>query len=270
MRMKTGRTWLAKMATSIGIGSLFLLAGAINANAAMEESFKVLEVGTHVYSNVTVTTRAKGYIFILHSEGMTNIRVEDLSPAIRHQLGYDLAAEKPPTSPTGAWAKKTIANLQTPQVQGIRNELKDFAEKLPVGNFKLPPLTTRLIAIAGAAVLLVYFFFCYCAMLVCQKTGAQPGVLIFIPVLQAVPMLRAAGMSAWWLMAFFVPVLNLVANVLWCVKIVQARQKSGWVALFLFLPLTNIFAFLYLAFSDAAASEPAAPKVPQIMTLETA
>jgi hypothetical protein len=56
------------------------------------------------------------------------------------------------------------------------------------------------------------------------------------------------------LLACFIPLLNLVAVILWSFKIVQARGKSVLVAIALLLPLLNLFAILYLAFSGA--SEP--------------
>ncbi|HVV72150.1 MAG TPA: DUF5684 domain-containing protein [Verrucomicrobiae bacterium] len=237
----------------------------------MEETFDVLQIGTHMYSNVTVTTKAKGYIFILHSTGMTNIRVDDLSPEVRRKLGYESPEQKAAASATATWAKKTIASLEKPQVQGIQTQLKDWAEKLSPGTLKVPQLNTRVLVIAVMLALALHFFFSYCCLLICQKAGGQPGILVFVPFLQGIPMLRAAGMSPWWLLAFCVPILNLVASVLWCIKIVHARQKNGWLALLLLLPVTSLFAFLYLAFSDAAAPEqPEAAKVPQIMTLETA
>ena len=63
-------------------------------------------------------------------------------------------------------------------------------------------------------------------------------------------MLRAAGMSGWWFLAYFVPLLNLVPLILWPLKIAKARGKSVWVGVLLLLPVINLFAFLYLAFSN--------------------
>ena len=92
-------------------------------------------------------------------------------------------------------------------------------------------------------------------MLICRKTGNPPGVLVWVPVLQLFPMLRAAGMSGWWFLAYFVPLLNLVPPILWSLKIAKARGKSVWVGVLLLLPVTNLFAFLYLAFSDGASAK---------------
>ena len=71
-------------------------------------------------------------------------------------------------------------------------------------------------------------------------------------------------MSGWWFLGYFIPVLNLLTWILWCVKITQARGKGFLTTLFLILPFTHIFAFLYLAFSsadeEAPQSTPASPR----------
>jgi hypothetical protein len=107
-------------------------------------------------------------------------------------------------------------------------------------------------------------------MLICQKTGQEPGVLVWLPVFNVFPLLRAAGMSPWWFLASFVPVLNLVAYILWCVNIAKARAKTLWTAIFLLLPLTNLLAFLYLAFSGSGGRKKNENRRIEIMTLETA
>jgi uncharacterized membrane protein YhaH (DUF805 family) len=97
----------------------------------------------------------------------------------------------------------------------------------------------------------IYIFFCYCAKVVCEKCGQQPGVLIWIPILQGIPLLKAAGMAAWMLLLMlFVPVVNLVVFIMMWVKICQARHKSGWLVLLIFVPVADIVFLPYLAFSE--------------------
>ena len=257
-------------------GSCFLIAmtGFLalgQKSGAAEEMFNELQVGTQTYKNVTVTTKSKGYVFILHSAGMTNIRVNDLPEDVRLKLGYNETAQKPKTNNPTAWAKQTFSKLETPEVKGMEEKLATaWHQRLPAAGVNLPPLTTRLIAIVTGVVLLCWFLFCYCCMLICQKTGNNPGLLIFVPFLQTFPLLRAASMSPWWFFAVFVPGLNLVAQIIWFVKIVQARAKSGWLVLWLLLPLTNLLAFLYLAFSNGNARRKSERRQVEIMTLETA
>jgi hypothetical protein len=101
-----------------------------------------------------------------------------------------------------------------------------------------------------AIVVIVYLFFCVCIKLICLNAGSKPGLMIWIPVLQMFPLLRAAKMTAWWFVAFLIPPFSLVAHIVWCVKIAKACGKSALVALLLILPVTNLLAFLYLALSN--------------------
>jgi hypothetical protein len=246
----------------------FLLFPPRACTAESEMTFDVLEVGTRTYTNVTVTTRSKDYVFLVHKDGMVSIKKSELSQEALEKLGY---IPKPRTNTvTAALAKATLEKIDNPQVQQLQQKLAiNPATGLP----KLPPINPWMVGAVLGGVFLVYLFFCYCAMLICQKAGHPPGALVWIPILQLIPLYRAAGMSAAWVLACLVPVLNIVAQVLWCVKIVKARGKSVWVTILLILPMTNLFAFLYLAFSSAAAAGKEKEKVerrPQLMTLEAA
>jgi len=249
--------------------ALFILCSS--ACAATDQTFDLLQIGTRTYQNVTVTTKAKNYIFILHSTGMANIKVSELSEDVLQKLGYaTVPAAKAQTNPTAAWARQAVAKMDTPQVKQVQAKLAEAWQGAATrGNLYLPPVTPRLIIISGAILLMAYLFLCYCCMLICQKTGNEPGVMVWLPFLQVIPMLRAASMSGWWFIGFFIPVVNLVGHVLWCIKIVQARSKTTPLMILLLLPVTSFFAFLYLAFSEAAPRKDEQPRI-EIMTLETA
>ena len=254
------------------VGGLLVLALGIvlvrsqAAAATIEQTFDVLQIGTHTYRNVTVTTKSKDYVFILHSAGMTNIKVAELTPELREKLGYEeLPKPKPAATNATAWAKQTINKLETPQVKAVEEQVvSTWREKILAQLILLPPLTRTVIYEALGVLVAVYLFYCYCCMLICQKAGQTPGVLVWLPVLQAFPMLRAAGMSPWWFLASFVPVLNFVEGILWCFKIADARNKSFLVGLLLLLPVTNILAFLYLAFSSGPDSGSNDRRIPML------
>jgi hypothetical protein len=227
-----------------------------------EQQFESLTIGTQTYSNVTVTTQNKHYVFLLHSRGMLNIKVAELPLEVKQLLGYE---QKPPAPSPAEWAKQTLVKLDQPEVKQFQE--KFAAQPIPIEELK-KRLTPSLVGAVMGFTLLIYLFFCYCSKLICKKAGHEPGALIWFPILQMIPLLRAAGMSPLWLLAFLVPVLNLVAQIVWCVKIAKARGKGAFAAIFLILPFTNLFAFLYLAFSDG--NEPAEDKKIEIMTLEAA
>jgi len=246
---------------------LALIIFPLGATAAIEQTFDVLQIGTHTYKNVTVTTKAKNYIFILHSAGMNNVKVSDLPGDIRDKLGYNTVDETASVGTNGisGWARQTMAKIETPRIKELEKALRGHTvpENLKV-SFDAKQLLPLLLFTG-----VFYLIFCYCAMLICQKTGTQPGLLVFLPILQWFPLLRAAGMPLGWFVAFLIPGLNIFAFIAWAINIAEARGKTGWVALFLILPGTNVFAFLYLALSNGTPEKKEDRRI-EIMSLETA
>ena len=227
----------------------------IGALAKTEQTFDMLQIGTHRYTNVTVTANTKTYVFLMHAGGILNLKVIDLPQDVRDKLGYTSTPTEGTTKSgdAAAWLKKSAAKIELPA-------LKQFEQKLTQNGVtpgsKIHLEKNQLYVILALAVVF-YLGFCHCCSLICKKTGQEPGVLIWLPILQIFPLLRAAGMSGLWFLAYCVPVLNIIAQLVWAVKISRARGKTGWVAFFLILPLTSFFAFLYLAFSEGEAKGPA-------------
>ena len=217
--------------------SIFLLLVSFTPFAANAESLPVLRIGDHTYCDVTIRTKAKNYIFISHSSGMTSIKVTQLPNELREQLGY-----APKTTPT----PKRIANQAAALLEQVKAQILKTS-RLIASKLQQPALPGLI-----ATLLLAHLFCSYCLLLICQKIGMNPGMLVWFPVLQAVPMLRAASMSTWWLGAFLIPGLNVYAWVLWCIKVVAARQKTTPLAILLMFPPTSWFAFLFLALSEDA------------------
>ncbi len=262
--MNNFKTWQRLAGKLVLLGLAAGLMHPAPAWGLTEQTFDLLQIGTRTYTNVTVTTKSRKYVFIMHASGMTNLKVAELPSDVREKLGYttnDLAASQP-HSPAD-WAKQKLSNLSGPKLQQLEQAWTARTVLSLSAIFSNPRTAYTVLGL----VLATYLFFCYCSMLICRKTNTEPGGLVWVPVLQLIPMLRAAGMSPAWFLAFLVPVLNVVAQVTWYVKIVQARGKSLWVAFWLLLPFTNLFAYLYLAFSSAAPVKE--ERHIEIMTLET-
>ena len=242
---------------------------------ATEEKFDVLQIGTRTYTNVTVTTKAKNYIFILHAAGMASIKLSEIPPDLQAKLGYASAtASKGSTNTATVWAKKKLAKLNVPQIKDLRQQVEQKwggqpAARLSAMGLTGPKLNWTVLGIVLLVSLLLYLFYSYCCMLICLKAGHPPGLLVWLPGLQFLPLLRAAGMSAWWFLACFVPVLNLVPLILWPLKIAKARGKSVWIGILLLLPVASLFAFLYLAFSNGTSAEEDESVEPKVMSLQT-
>ncbi len=214
--------------------------------------------GSGLYTNVTVVCESKADIFVSHAGGMANIKVRDLPAAVQQELGYAVTAiAETRTGSNAKSASAKVANAVTSTAKSWRASLMawlgrsnvKWPGKIPNPGLKLNGPT--LAAIAGGA-LLWHLFFSYCCHLICLKARVPTGVLVWLPILQLIPLAQAAGMSRWWFLAVPVPVLNLLGYIIWCVKIVQVRGKKFLVSLLLMLPVTSPPSFAYLSFYSGA------------------
>lgn len=89
------------------------------------------------------------------------------------------------------------------------------------------------------------------------KAG-QPGWGCLIPFYNVYLMLKIAGKPGWWLVFFFIPVINFVVQIIMLIDIARNFGRGGWFAAgLIFLPI--IF-FPILAFGESVyigADQPA-------------
>ncbi|HTB79876.1 MAG TPA: DUF5684 domain-containing protein [Opitutaceae bacterium] len=91
------------------------------------------------------------------------------------------------------------------------------------------------------------------------KAG-QPGWASIIPVYNAYILLKIAGRPGWWLLLYFIPLVNFVIAIIVSIDVAKAFGKGGGFGLGLAL-LSFIF-YPILAFGDAAyAGTASAPPV---------
>ena len=228
-----------------------LLLGVQSLMAAGEIQVPLIKTSTEEYQNVKVFNRTASHLSFSYEHGTAVIKLSDIDPdslaAIeRAQAGLPEPIPGMPVETT------TVATTKAPLTFNWETITKLASSKLTADS--LPPGITMVWVWRFLGVLAgLWFGFSLCCSLICKKAGQPGGLLVWLPVFQVIPLFRAAGMSGWWFLAQFIPLLNLVAFVLWAVKISQARGKGFLTAVFLILPVTNIFAFLYLAFSNGHA-----------------
>lgn len=84
---------------------------------------------------------------------------------------------------------------------------------------------------------------------ICEKCGVEPGVLIWIPIAQMIPVFRAGKMNPWLILLLIVPLANLVVLIMLFVNILKTLGKNPVMVILLLLPIVNLIYLLYLAFS---------------------
>ncbi|MBP9900437.1 MAG: DUF5684 domain-containing protein [Verrucomicrobiota bacterium] len=256
MNTRTRHSWRAGAWRLAGVCAAWL---AVAHLPAAEIELATLKSGTDVFTNVTVYAQTETDLFIKHARGFGNIKISTLDSATLRLLKP--GGESSEAETAGANPGKMAAALAS--VKGklaeAHLEAPSEAEVLDLISRVRPSPNLLLGILAGA--LFLYLLFCACMKLICQNAGSKAGLLIWIPVLQMFPLLRAAKMSAWWFVAFLIPFVGVVAHIVWCVKISKACGKGALVTVMLILPGTNVLALLYLALAKGGSQpvEPAAP-----------
>ncbi len=124
------------------------------------------------------------------------------------------------------------------------------------------------IGIILAVLLFFYIFSVLCLQLIAIKTCTQPSWLAWIPIANLFLMCKIGGLSYWWLVALFIPLLNLIVTIYMWYRISEARGKPGILSLLLLVPVVNLIFVGYLAFSGSGkgtvpspvkGEEPASP-----------
>ncbi len=98
--------------------------------------------------------------------------------------------------------------------------------------------------------LAVYTWFALCLYLIANKTGTPDAWLAWIPFANLYLMCRVAGLSGWWAILFFIPLVNLILVVVVWTNIARASNKPSWLGILMLIPLVNLVIPGVLAFSE--------------------
>jgi hypothetical protein len=104
-----------------------------------------------------------------------------------------------------------------------------------------------------ALVLGSYLLSCYFFKRICEKAGQAPGILVWLPVIQFVPLFRVAQMSPVMLILLLVPLVNVVIFLILWARICTALAKNPWWAATLLIPIVNLGLIPYLALCGVPA-----------------
>ena len=260
---------------ALGFGWPYWPPGFPDFSAGAQEFFPTLKVGSVTFSNVTITGKTPTHVSFNHERGFATLKLSHLDTNLLMQLGYQMRAEPPRSAPATSTnstgtnqveaVNPPVKGLEMPRQFHLDPRLLEMQRRWTEQGRDLWQKTERRWLWAGGAVLvLLYLGFCYCVLLICEKAGYNSGPLAWLPLLNWIPLLRAAGMSAWMLLLYPIPIVGLIVHLVWCLKICRVRGKSHWLGLLLYLPATNVLTFLYLAFSDASTGTPEPPRKVQL------
>ena len=107
-------------------------------------------------------------------------------------------------------------------------------------------LFNKIILFASIFGLVVYVFTSFCLMKIADKLEIPNSWLAWIPIAQIWVMVRAAGKPGWWLILFFIPLVNFVIGLIVFFSIPTSLNKSSLYGLLLFVPILGVFLYFGL------------------------
>ena len=112
----------------------------------------------------------------------------------------------------------------------------------------------------------MYVYYAICLMKIAKKTGTSNGFLAWIPIANIVLILMIAKKPIWWIIMFFIPLVNVVFGIIVWMAIAEAVKKPGWWGVMVIVPVMNIIMPGYLAFSkmDGTSNVSASPVQPAV------
>ena len=95
-----------------------------------------------------------------------------------------------------------------------------------------------------------YVYISLALQTIAQKTNTANGWLAWIPIANIILMLTIAKKPIWWIILFFIPLVNLIMTIIVWMGIAEARSKPSWWGILLIIPVVNLIVPGYLAWSD--------------------
>src|SRR5215475_9294823 len=112
---------------------------------------------------------------------------------------------------------------------------------------------------ALGAGMLGFFFICFIAFYVymalalqtiANKTNTENAWLAWIPIVNIILMLNIARKPIWWIILFFIPLVNIVMAIMVWMAVAEARGKPSWWGVLIIIPVANLVVPGVLAWSD--------------------
>jgi len=95
--------------------------------------------------------------------------------------------------------------------------------------------------------LAIYVYYALAFMTIASRTGTENAWMAWVPILNLWLMVQIGEKEAWWIILFFIPVLNLVAAIVVTMAIAERVDKPSWWGILIIVPVVNLIVPGYLA-----------------------
>ena len=110
----------------------------------------------------------------------------------------------------------------------------------------------------GAGLIMIFLvfaaaFYVYMALAlqtIADKAKTENSWLAWIPIANIVLMLNVAKKPIWWIVLFFIPVVNIIFIIIVWMAMAEARGKPSWWGILMIVPVANLITPGVLAWAD--------------------
>ena len=97
--------------------------------------------------------------------------------------------------------------------------------------------------------LVLYIWVAICLMTIAGKLGRDDGWISFIPIVNMWYICVLADRPGWWIILFFIPLLNVIMFIVVWWALAERMGKPGWLSLLFFIPVVNVIIPGVIAFA---------------------
>jgi hypothetical protein len=96
----------------------------------------------------------------------------------------------------------------------------------------------------------IYAYVAICLQKMAEKTNTGDTWWAWVPILNILLLLKIGQKPLWWIILFFIPLVNFIIFILVGMAVCKALNKPPLLGIALALPLLNLILLGYLAFTD--------------------
>ena len=136
--------------------------------------------------------------------------------------------------------------------------------------------TAGIVIIQLLFMLVFYFYFSYCLMVIGKKAGTGKVWMAWVPIINMFYPLMVAKKPMWWIILLFVPLVNIVISVMMWMAVAKEVNKPEWIGILMLVPFVNFVIPAYLAFAGktpvleqaAAPTDQQQPPTPPVQPMQ--
>lgn len=111
-------------------------------------------------------------------------------------------------------------------------------------------------------VLVLYVYQALCWFYIAKRTNTPNGWFAFIPILNIILILQIAKRPLWWIILFFIPIVNIVIAIMLIVDVLKVLKRPTWWVIMQFIPIVNLVFMGLMAWGKNQSSAPGATVIP--------